>query len=600
MENVELFLLMLLSSHVTLLEAWRRDDFVNIILSEYKVLDQASQADTNRDGVVTDSEFNNNLYKMADIQGNRDDEVSRDELIDYYRMYYNISSELATIMFDQLNDQKQPDDVINNRDVSLVSLTGKNYISVNEYRNVLEEWIGQSAVQLFTQLMSPTLMASGNKLEMTFANYVNNVDVNNDRVITLYELTQEISRLNTAGGPVRRRDWVQRDTQTYSADPVAANLVFDFWDRDGDSTLSPSDLQSIFRESDVNEDGTVSTDEFLRFIERRKLSRKFGVHGIPRLVLLDGETGRVITRDGYDKLTEDSTGSGFPWRRKSLHDVIKGTLLQAVNGSEVPQEVDATSALEGEKLIGFYFSAHWCLPCRYFDPELVRAYQLLRSRGERFQIVFVSADRSEEAFQRHVAGLPWLTIPYEDPRNQAVKKYLGVDGIPMLVVVDDKGNTITMNGRQALTDDPQCQEFPWHPRPIEDLTPLSSLHLNENMCVIYFTDGTEAGIKQGRLVLSEAANKEAEKGDERDLFFFVAGDDEFSDNVRDFADLDDTCPLLVILDSPEQNVYVYNEVKVTSKIAAEFIDKFLRGELTPTPIPPLCAEGNVNEATAVS
>lgn len=92
---------------------------------------------------------------------------------------------------------------------------------------------------------------------------------------------------------------------------------------------------------------------------QRKLSRKFGVHGIPRLVLLDGETGRVITREGFDRLSEDSTGSGFPWRRKPLHEVVKGTLLQAVEGSDVPQEVDANSALEGQSVIGFYFSAHW-------------------------------------------------------------------------------------------------------------------------------------------------------------------------------------------------------------------------------------------------
>lgn len=333
---------------------------------------------------------------------------------------------------------------------------------------------------------------------------------------------------------------------------------------------------------------------------QRKLSRKFGVHGIPRLVLLDGETGRVITRDGFDRLSEDSSGTGFPWRRKSLNDVMKGPLLQALAGSEMPQEVEATAALDGQKVIGFYFSAHWCLPCRYFDPELIRAYELLKARGEKFQVVFVSADRSEEAFHRHVSGMPWLTIPYEDARNQLVKKHLGVDGIPMLVLVDEKGNTITMNGRQAVTEDPQCKEFPWYPHPIEDLTPLSSLHLNENMCVIYFTDGTEPGLKQGRAVLADAANKEAEKGEERDLFFYLAGEDEFSDNVRDFADLDDTCPLLIILDSPEQNVYVCNEVKVTSKIVSEFVDKFLRGELTPTPIPPMCEAVTGDEASAVS
>uniref|UniRef100_A0A0B7AXF3 Thioredoxin domain-containing protein n=1 Tax=Arion vulgaris TaxID=1028688 RepID=A0A0B7AXF3_9EUPU len=333
--------------------------------------------------------------------------------------------------------------------------------------------------------------------------------------------------------------------------------------------------------------------------KQRKLSRKFGVHGIPRLVLLDGETGRVITRDGFDRLSEDSTGSGFPWRRKPLHDVLKGTLLQAVAGSEILQEIDANSAVDGQSVLGFYFSAHWCLPCRYFDPEIVRAYQTLRSRGEKFQVIFVSADRSEEAFQRHVAGMPWLTIPYEDSRNQAVKKHLGVDGIPMLVLVDEKGTIITMNGRQAITQDPECKDYPWHPQPIEELAPLSSVQLNENICAIYFSDGTEAGLKQGMDVLSTAASREAEKGEERDIFFFIAGEDDFSDNVRDFADLDDTCPLLVILDSPEHNVYTCSEVKVTSNIALEFVDKFFRGELTPTPIPPLCADLTVSEASAV-
>uniref|UniRef100_A0A0B7AWW1 Thioredoxin domain-containing protein n=1 Tax=Arion vulgaris TaxID=1028688 RepID=A0A0B7AWW1_9EUPU len=240
-----------------------------------------------------------------------------------------------------------------------------------------------------------------------------------------------------------------------------------------------------------------------------------------------------------------------------------------------------------------------CLPCRYFDPEIVRAYQTLRSRGEKFQVIFVSADRSEEAFQRHVAGMPWLTIPYEDSRNQAVKKHLGVDGIPMLVLVDEKGTIITMNGRQAITQDPECKDYPWHPQPIEELAPLSSVQLNENICAIYFSDGTEAGLKQGMDVLSTAASREAEKGEERDIFFFIAGEDDFSDNVRDFADLDDTCPLLVILDSPEHNVYTCSEVKVTSNIALEFVDKFFRGELTPTPIPPLCADLTVSEASAV-
>ncbi|GFO43103.1 nucleoredoxin-like [Plakobranchus ocellatus] len=324
---------------------------------------------------------------------------------------------------------------------------------------------------------------------------------------------------------------------------------------------------------------------------QRKLSRKFGVHGIPRLVLLDGETGRVITRDGFDRLQEDVRGSAFPWRRKPLSDVIKGTLLQAVEGSETPENVEASAVLENHKIVGFYFSAQWCGPCRYFDPELVRAYTALRKQGQSFQVIMISADRSEESFQRHVAGVPWPTVPFEDPRNQTIKTHLGVDGIPMLVLVDSAtGVTITMQGRQALTQDPQCLEFPWHPKPIEDLIPLVSVAINERACVILFTDGTDGGLEQGRSVLTAAANKEIEKGEVRDLLFFIAGEDEFSENVRDFADLDDTCPLLVILDSPEQNVYVCPEVKLSPQIASQFVDSFLQGELTPTPIPPMLAD----------
>ena len=76
---------------------------------------------------------------------------------------------------------------------------------------------------------------------------------------------------------------------------------------------------------------------------------------------------------------------------------------------------------------------------------------------------------------------------------------------------------------------------------------------------------------------------------------YLYSQDEFSDNVRDFVDLDDTCPLLIILDSPEQNVYICPESKVTPKIASEFIDKFLNGELIPTPIPPMSADTDKSE-----
>ena len=38
--------------------------------------------------------------------------------------------------------------------------------------------------------------------------------------------------------------------------------------------------------------------------------------------------------------------------------------------------VGADSALADKKLIGFYFSAHWCPPCRLFTPVLAEFYNV--------------------------------------------------------------------------------------------------------------------------------------------------------------------------------------------------------------------------------
>ena len=83
-----------------------------------------------------------------------------------------------------------------------------------------------------------------------------------------------------------------------------------------------------------------------------KLSKKFKVQGIPTLVFVDACTGELITSDGRSSLMQDPEGNNFPWRPKSLADIIQGRLLGPDS-----QEVDSEK-LAG-KVLGFYFSAHW-------------------------------------------------------------------------------------------------------------------------------------------------------------------------------------------------------------------------------------------------
>mmetsp|Transcript_10574 Transcript_10574/g.15266 ORF Transcript_10574/g.15266 Transcript_10574/m.15266 type:complete len:288 (-) Transcript_10574:194-1057(-) len=103
-------------------------------------------------------------------------------------------------------------------------------------------------------------------------------------------------------------------------------------------------------------------------------------------------------------------------------------------------EVYASEVLAGKAVL-FYFSAHWCPPCRQFTPMLAKFYADAKAAGHPIEIVFVSADRSEKdmmAYFQNDHG-DYFAVKY----NQAATKQLGpelqVRGIPALHLVDQNG-----------------------------------------------------------------------------------------------------------------------------------------------------------------
>ncbi|KAH9262366.1 hypothetical protein BASA82_000584 [Batrachochytrium salamandrivorans] len=109
------------------------------------------------------------------------------------------------------------------------------------------------------------------------------------------------------------------------------------------------------------------------------------------------------------------------------------------------------------KYIGFYFSAHWCPPCRQFTPQLIAAYgQLLQHKME---IVFVSSDTNQIQFADYFATMPWLAIKYTDGETrEALSAHFGVSSIPTLVIVEAKsGQVVTKQGRDCVLQ----SLYPW-------------------------------------------------------------------------------------------------------------------------------------------
>jgi len=129
-----------------------------------------------------------------------------------------------------------------------------------------------------------------------------------------------------------------------------------------------------------------------------------------------------------------------------------------VNGQN--QKIPVSTIASSGKVLGLYFSAHWCPPCRAFTPELAQFYQKMKSKLE---IVFVSSDKDEAQWAEYYHSMPWLALPYNDRdrKNDVSQKY-GVRGIPTLVLLDSAtGEVISMNARMSVTQDPSGSGFPW-------------------------------------------------------------------------------------------------------------------------------------------
>jgi len=100
--------------------------------------------------------------------------------------------------------------------------------------------------------------------------------------------------------------------------------------------------------------------------------------------------------------------------------------------------------LEGKKFVGFYYSAHWCAPCRKFTPQLVQYYNLVAPSHPEFEIVFVSSDRDHFGWENYIneTKMPWMAIDYDQLEGLPGVKKLGGDGIPSLLVVDQNSQLV--------------------------------------------------------------------------------------------------------------------------------------------------------------
>ncbi len=138
------------------------------------------------------------------------------------------------------------------------------------------------------------------------------------------------------------------------------------------------------------------------------------------------------------------------WKAKSLEKRLFGHAeQQALLNKPAPEFTLATLAGEsistkdyrGKKKLVVSFWASWCGPCRMELPELQAFYERYHAAGGTFEVLAISTDENRLEAERYVRNTK-LTFPVLWDEYGTTEDAYGVEGIPMLFVIDENGKVI--------------------------------------------------------------------------------------------------------------------------------------------------------------
>tara|TARA_A100001011_G_scaffold400505_1_gene515602 strand:+ start:1087 stop:2235 length:1149 start_codon:yes stop_codon:yes gene_type:complete len=156
---------------------------------------------------------------------------------------------------------------------------------------------------------------------------------------------------------------------------------------------------------------------------------------------------------------------------KSLYDNFSARIKNSMTGKKLDQTINAPAApaevgqtapyFEGPSPTGQLFKlednlgkitiidfwASWCRPCRVENPNLVKTYKKLKSKG--LNIVGVSLDKAKDSWIKAIEddGLQWSHVSHLQYWNEPIAKAYQVKSIPATFILDQNGKILAKNLR---------------------------------------------------------------------------------------------------------------------------------------------------------
>jgi len=210
----------------------------------------------------------------------------------------------------------------------------------------------------------------------------------------------------------------------------------------------------------------------------------------------------------------------------------------------------------------------------------------MKAKGLPFEIVFVSSDKDKASWSEYFGEMPWLALDYDmREAKEQLSKAFGVRGIPSLVFLDTDLSTITKEGRGVVDEDPEGNNFPWHPKPVRDFK-AGPGPINGLPCVIALCESAGSKAQDEALkVLAPLAqayidDAKAKGEDEPELAFMIAtSSGDISKQIRKLVKLPESAaesqPQLVLMDIPDEGgFYLGPKGDITEAAVRKFVGDF--------------------------
>jgi len=149
--------------------------------------------------------------------------------------------------------------------------------------------------------------------------------------------------------------------------------------------------------------------------------------------------------------------------RKILHGDTKDEterMFTDANGKRISFRTGLADNLSTIEAIGFYFGASWCAPCKGFSAVLKGVYEKINEKQKRFEVVFLSSDRTLQSFHGYLKSMPWLALPFQSGTIAKLSNRFAVDLVPTLIILLPDGRVLTREGASAVAK-LGAQGFPW-------------------------------------------------------------------------------------------------------------------------------------------